>query len=114
MDNELREKIAEMDLPLRSKLVLLLAEANTCVPPLTYYEVSNGILALISPELEKARKWDRIVTLSDGDCNTDCPLFNNNHDKHTSLCALKPNNIYCLFTDVIVLLDDKEVKDEDK
>jgi hypothetical protein len=75
------------------------------------HDYTSEILSLIEPELEKARKWGRIVILSDGDCNTDCPLFNNNHDKHTSLCTLKPNNMHCLFTDVVVLLDGKEVKD---
>ena len=46
----LRDEIVEMDLPLRDKIVLLLAEANTSVPPLTYYEVSKDILTLISEQ----------------------------------------------------------------
>lgn len=54
--DKLRDEIANLDLPLRNKLVFLLADAITSDPPLTCYDVSNSILSLLAPEIEKARK----------------------------------------------------------
>jgi hypothetical protein len=55
--DELREEIGKTDLPLRNKIVLLLAEANTSEPPVTCYDVSNSLISLLAPVLADAERW---------------------------------------------------------
>ena len=57
MDNELREETGKTDLPLRNKIVLLLAEANASELPMTYYQVSDSLISLLAPILADAEKW---------------------------------------------------------
>ena len=68
--DELREEIGKTDLPLRNKIVLLLAEANTSEPPVTCYDVSNSLISLLAPVLADAAKWKRFLAIQS--CN-DCP-----------------------------------------
>lgn len=71
---------------LRDEIGDLVSEALS--PDKTFDELADQILALLTPTLEKARKWDRLMSITEPLAIT--PLAEDWHDTWSTTCPCLP------------------------